>query len=293
MLIPLSSTAAWTSERPNLIHELLARAPHRLIDIIDPWESYSVAQFYHDAMAAMDEITSGGKIPLLVGGTMMYFRVLRDGIAALPSANAEIRAEINALAKEKGWAHIHSLLKEVDPESAQRINPADPQRLQRALEVYRISGKTLTQFWSEQNLTGKGTVSDYTKLESVLPPIPYNLISLAISPVERSVLHERIAQRFSQMLECGLVEEVKSFYSSGLLDASMPSMRCVGYRQVWDFLEGRLDYEAMREKGIIATRQLAKRQLTWLRSWPDLNWLETGDEKVLAKALKIIQEATK
>ena len=272
--------------------ELLARAPHRLIDILDPWESYSVAQFYHDAMAAMEEITRAGKIPLLVGGTMMYFRVLRDGIAALPSASPEIRAEINALAAEKGWEYIHSLLKEVDPESAQRINPADPQRLQRALEVYRISGKTLSQFWAEQNQTGKEPVSDYTKLESVLPAVPYSLISLAISPLERSVLHERIAQRFDQMLEQGLVEEVRSFYQSGRLDASMPSMRCVGYRQVWDYLDGQLNYAEMRERGIIATRQLAKRQLTWLRSWPDLHWLETGDKKVLEQALKIIRKAT-
>lgn len=272
--------------------EVLRRAPHRLIDILEPWESYSVAQFYQDVSREMESITRAGKIPLLVGGTMMYFRVLRDGIAALPSADKQVREEINALAKEKGWAHIHDVLKAVDPESAARIHPGDPQRLQRALEVYRLSGKTLTQFWQEQNQTGKGPVSDYTKLESVLPAIPYRLISIAISPEERAVLHERIALRFRLMLDQGLIEEVERLRQLGCLDASMPSMRCVGYRQVWEYLDGKLDYDAMVERGIIATRQLAKRQLTWLRSWPDLHWLESGDEKVLDKALKIIKEAT-
>lgn len=272
--------------------EVLKRAPHRLIDILEPWESYSVAQFYQDVCREMAEITRAGRIPLLVGGTMMYFRVLRDGIAALPSADEKVRREINTLAEEKGWAYVHSLLKEVDPESAARINPGDPQRLQRALEVYRVSGKSLTQFWREQHQTGKGPDSDYTKLDSVLPPIPYRLVSLAIAPAERSVLHERIAQRFRLMLENGFLDEVTSLRELGRLDASMPSMRCVGYRQAWEYLEGQIAYDGMVERGIIATRQLAKRQLTWLRSWPGVNWLETGDEKVLDKALKIIKEAT-
>lgn len=271
--------------------ELLARAPHRLVDIIDPWEGYSVARFYHDALAEMKAITESGKIPLLVGGTMMYFRVLRDGIASLPAADETVRAEIVTLANEKGWSHIHALLKGVDPESAARINPADPQRLQRALEVYRISGRTMTEFWQAQKQTGKERDTDYTKLDEALPPIPYRLISLAIAPSERSVLHRRIEQRFSQMLDSGFIEEVERLRATGKLEASMSSMRCVGYRQVWEYLDGTLDKNEMFQKGVVATRQLAKRQLTWLRSWPDVSWLESGDEKVLDKALKICRNA--
>lgn len=280
----------------------LRKTPHRLIDLIEPWESYSVARFYHDALAAMDEIRVNGKIPLLVGGTMMYFRILRDGIASLPEGDAQIRAQIMQDAQQHGWPFVHAQLRQVDPISAARIKPGDSQRLQRALEVYRISGRTLTEFWSEQARSGAATKEtgndvnpDYTVLNKGLNeglvPIPYRLLFIGMAPKERSVLHQRIAQRFVQMLEQGLVEEVSKLFLSGKVNSAMPSIRCVGYRQVWDYLEGRLSYSEMTERGIIATRQLAKRQLTWLRSWQELHWLDSCDENLLAQALKIVREA--
>ncbi len=281
--------------------ELLERAPHRLIDIRDPHESYSAADFYCDARAAIDEIRAAGKVPVLVGGTMLYFRVLRDGIAALPSADQKVRDAILSDAKTHGWEYVHAQLAEVDPESAARIHPTDPQRLQRALEVYRVAGRSMTEIWNAQKTvdqstqgqigTGKGDKADYTKLEEGLPPLPLPIVNLAISPPERRVLHERIAQRFHVMLEQGFVEEVKTLYETGRYAPDMPAMRCVGYRQVWDHLEGRLDYDQMIERGIIATRQLAKRQLTWLRSWPGVEWLASGDRNNLSKALKLLEHA--
>ena len=275
--------------------EILLKAPHRLINILDASERYSVAQFYHDALKEMQAISSQGRIPLLVGGTMMYYRILTQGIAGLPSADEAIRQEIKQQALTHGWEFVHAQLAEVDPDSAARIKPTDPQRLQRALEVYRVSGQTMTQIWSEQGtLTSNASQADYTNSElgmGGLPPVPFNLINISVSPLERSVLHRRIEQRFDIMLKKGFIEEVEQFYRSDKINADMPSMRCVGYRQVWDFLEGKLDKVAMRERGIIATRQLAKRQLTWLRSWPDLNCLETNDVKNLAKVLKIVENA--
>ncbi len=280
---------------------LLARAPHRLIDIRAPHESYSAADFYADARLAIDEIQAQGRVPVLVGGTMLYFRVLRDGIAALPKADEEIRKSIAADAQAYGWEYVHQQLAQVDAESAARIRPSDPQRLQRALEVYRVTGKTMTEIWKAQNDvkeinrgqigTGNGSNPDYTKLDRGFPPLPQPILNLAIAPKERSDLHARIAQRFKQMLDAGFVEEVRRLYESGRYDADMPAMRCVGYRQVWDYLEGKLDYEEMVERGIIATRQLAKRQLTWLRSWPDVEWLVTDDRNNLSKALKLFENA--
>jgi len=272
----------------------LEKAPHRLINILDASESYSVARFYDDASREMQDIVSKGRIPLLVGGTMMYFRVLRDGIASMPSADEQVRSEINTLAAEHGWPYIHDLLAKVDPESAARIKPTDPQRLQRALEVYRVSGKTLTQHWAEQKTLQKNNIGDtgnkeedgYTVFESAIPPVPFRILSFAIAPSDRKVLHERIAQRFKLMLESGFQKEVECFRSRGDVALDMPSMRCVGYRQMWEYLDGEYDYDRMVEKGIVATRQLAKRQLTWLRAWPNVEWLETGDENNLAKVLK-------
>lgn len=269
---------------------ILAKAPHRLIDIIEPSESYSVAQFYQDALREMNEISAAGRIPLLVGGTMMYFNILRQGIAALPSADETVRKVIAADAAEHGWPFVHAQLAKIDPEAALRIKPTDPQRLQRALEVYRVSGKTMTQIWAEQKdpIDDKGH-SDYTELNSGLPPVPYDVVSLAIGPSDRKVLHKRIEQRYHTMLKSGFIDEVKSFHSKETMHSDMPSMKCVGYRQVWDYLDNKLDYDEMVERGIIATRQLAKRQLTWLRRWPNLNQLETNDSKVLAKAIEIIE----
>ena len=218
----------------------LREAPHRLIDILDPSESYSVARFYSDALREMRKISERGRIPLLVGGTMMYFKVLRDGIAAMPSADEEVRREINALAADKGWPHIHALLGEVDPESAARIKPTDPQRLQRALEVYRVSGRTLTEHWRLQRSskggsgilgedapqeiknnslrTGNKDDADYTISDDAIPPVSYRLISFAISPSERKVLHDRIALRFRNMLDQGFQSEVERLRARGNLN---------------------------------------------------------------------------
>jgi len=277
--------------------ETLQMSPHRLIDIIEPSESYSVAQFYDDALIEMQAISEAGRVPLLVGGTMMYYKILQNGIAALPSADEGVREAIKRDAKAFGWEYVHQQLALVDPESAARIRPSDPQRLQRALEVYRVTGKTMTQIWQDQkNNTGNIEQAHYTKDGSQasvggLPPVPYDFINLSIAPLDRSVLHERIARRFQIMIDAGFIEEVDKFYRSEDILSDMPSMRCVGYRQVWDYLDGRLGRDEMQERGVIATRQLAKRQLTWLRSWPNLHQLETNDKKVLAKALKIVENA--
>lgn len=253
--------------------ELQARAPHRLIDLIDPAEAYSAAMFREDALREMADITAKGKVPLLVGGTMMYFKFLRDGAAQLPTANEEVRQRLLAEGEAFGWPHMHAKLAEIDPVSAERLKPMDSQRIQRALEVFEISGKTLTQFWAEQNEQ----------------PLPYDVISFAVMPKERKTLHKRIAQRYDIMMKQGFVEEVKTLFTRNDLHEELPSIRCVGYRQVWQYLKGEIDYDEMVERGIIATRQLAKRQITWLRSWPDLHWLDTEDPNLLQSALKILQ----
>ncbi len=253
--------------------ELQARAPHRLIDLIDPTEAYSAANFREDALREMADITAKGKVPLLVGGTMMYFKFLRDGAAQLPKADEVVRQRLLAQAEEFGWPHMHAKLAEVDPVAAERLKPMDSQRIQRALEVFEVSGKTLTQFWAEQDEQ----------------PLPYDVISFAVMPKERKTLHKRIAQRYQIMMKQGFVEEVKTLFAREDLHEDLPSIRCVGYRQVWQYLQGDIDYDEMIERGIIATRQLAKRQITWLRSWPDLNWLDTEDPNLLQSALKILR----
>ncbi len=242
--------------------EELALAPHRLINILDPLESYSAADFRADAIREMDEIISRGKTPVLVGGTMLYFKALLEGLSPLPEADPEIRAQILDEAEQLGWAALHDELKRIDPVSAERIHPNDPQRLSRALEVYRISGKSLTELTQ-------------TKAEA----LPYDFIQFAIAPKERAELHKLIEKRFNIMLEQGFVEEVEVLKARNDLHLNLPSMRCVGYRQCWQYLDGDFDYSNMVEKGVAATRQLAKRQLTWLRSWKELNWLETGNAK--------------
>lgn len=252
--------------------ETLAKAPHRLINIIDPAESYSAADFREDALVHMAEITAAGKVPLLVGGTMMYFKFLLEGAAKLPTSEPAVRERLLAEGTALGWPQLHARLATVDPESAERLNPMDSQRLMRALEVYEITGKTLSQFWAEQE-------------QQVLP---YTVTSLAVSPTERATLHQRIALRFEQMLEQGFIEEMQKLYQRSDLHINLPSMRCVGYRQAWEYLDSKYSYEEMRERGIIATRQLAKRQVTWLRSWPDLHWLDSEDENILQSALKIL-----
>ena len=227
----------------------LERAPHQLIDIRNPDESYSAAQFRDDALQAMAEISGRGNIPLLVGGTMLYFKALRDGLSDLPQADVRLRAEIDAEAKRLGWPALHAELRRLDPETAARLEPADAQRIQRALEVCRLTGKPL----SAQQGGHK-------------PALPYRLVTICLEPGDRKVLHERIATRFDAMLAYGLVGEVRTLREKFSLQPTMPSMRCVGYRQTWQFLDGDFDMATLREKGVAATRQLAKRQLTWLRA---------------------------
>ena len=248
-----------------------ALAPHRLIDILDPSESYSAADFRRDALREMEAIVAQGKIPLLVGGTMLYYKALLEGLSPLPAANPEIRQQIEHEALTQGWQVLHDQLTEVDPVSAQRIHPNDPQRLSRALEVYRISGKTLTELTQ-------------TKGES----LPYRVKQFAIAPKERAELHRRIELRFDKMIEAGFEDEVRALYARPDLHPDLPSIRCVGYRQMWDYLDGHCTLDDAIFRGICATRQLAKRQVTWLRSWDNLTWL---DSENLDHALETLSNA--
>ena len=228
----------------------LKQAPHRLIDFLDPAQAYSAAEFREDALREMAAVTAKGRIPLLVGGTMLYFRALEQGLSELPSADPIIRARLIAEATELGWQALHERLQRIDPEAAQRIHPNDPQRLQRALEVYELTG---------ENLTG---LQRKLRFEAC----PYQLLKLALIPENRAWLHNRLEQRFDAMLELGLIKEVEQLYARPDLNPSLPAIRAVGYRQVWDYLDGKIDYNLMRNRAIVATRQLAKRQMTWLRS---------------------------
>ncbi|WP_342653805.1 tRNA (adenosine(37)-N6)-dimethylallyltransferase MiaA [Pseudomonas sp. F3-2] len=261
---------------------LLDKYPHRLIDILDPSQSYSAADFRSDALQAMAEITARGKIPLLVGGTMLYFKALLEGLADMPAADAQVRAQLEAEAASRGWQALHDELASIDPVSAARIHPNDPQRLVRALEVYRVSGMSMTAHREQQSAqTAQASASGRHQL-------PYTVANLAIAPTDRKVLHDRIALRFRQMLDEGFVEEVIALRSRGDLHSDLPSIRAVGYRQVWDYLDGKLTHDQMQERGIIATRQLAKRQFTWLRSWEDLHWLDSLACDNLPRALKYL-----
>ncbi|WP_163836378.1 tRNA (adenosine(37)-N6)-dimethylallyltransferase MiaA [Spartinivicinus ruber] len=256
--------------------EILAEYPHHLIDIKDPAEPYSAADFRSDTLQLIADIVARKKIPLLVGGTMLYFKALKDGLAEMPAADDAIRQQIMAEASQHGWAYIHAQLAAVDPKSAQRIHPNDPQRLQRALEVYQSSGKTMTQYRQEQQLQQLS--------------FPYRVISMAVAPQERKVLHQRIEKRFLQMVDQGLLAEVEALRERSDLNPNLPSIRSVGYRQAWEYLAGELSYEEMIEKGIVATRQLAKRQFTWLRSWPGLHWFDSLDQDLTAQALKFLEQ---
>ncbi|WP_218568976.1 tRNA (adenosine(37)-N6)-dimethylallyltransferase MiaA [Pseudomonas sp. 2FE] len=262
--------------------ELLAEFPHRLIDIRDPAERYSAAEFRADALAAMADITARGRVPLLVGGTMLYYKALQEGLADMPGADPQVRAELEARAAVEGWEALHRELAAVDPESAARIHPNDPQRLTRALEVFRVSGLTMTAH--RQRQAGQNSGLDASGREQ----LPYTVARLAIAPAQRQVLHARIAERFQLMLEQGFIEEVEALRKRGDLHAGLPAIRAVGYRQVWDYLDGNLDRAEMVERGIIATRQLAKRQFTWLRSWSDLHWLDSLACDNLPRALKYL-----
>jgi len=246
----------------------LARAPHRLIDIRDPIQPYSAADFRLDAIREMQDIVARGRIPLLVGGTMLYFKALRDGLAALPSADPAVRERIAAFAQAEGWAAVHARLQQVDPVAAARIHPNDPQRLQRALEVHEVTGISLSSLHQAQP---EGQAAD----------LPCELLFVSMLPHDRAALHQLIAERFHAMLAAGLVDEVAALKQRTELHAALPSIRSVGYRQVWSYLEGSDDYATMTAKAIAATRQLAKRQFTWLRSWRDTHvldcWLTNED----------------
>ncbi|EKO3906392.1 tRNA (adenosine(37)-N6)-dimethylallyltransferase MiaA [Vibrio fluvialis] len=249
----------------------LALAPHRLIDILDPSEAYSAADFRRDALREMQAIVDQGKIPLLVGGTMLYYKALLEGLSPLPAADPEIRQQIEQEAQQLGWTALHEQLRQIDPISAERIHPNDPQRLSRALEVYRISGKTLTELTQ-------------TKGEA----LPFRVKQFAIAPKERAELHRRIELRFEKMVEAGFEDEVKALYARKDLHPDLPSIRCVGYRQMWDYLDGNCTLDEAIFRGICATRQLAKRQITWLRSWDDLTWL---DSENVEQALETLSNA--
>ncbi|MCV6627235.1 MAG: tRNA (adenosine(37)-N6)-dimethylallyltransferase MiaA [Cellvibrionaceae bacterium] len=267
------------SAKPNA--EELAAVPHHLIDIRDPAEPYSAADFVRDAEALAADIVSRGKLPLFAGGTMLYFKALLEGLADMPPADPQVRAQIEALATAEGWPEVHRQLALVDPESAQRIHPNHSQRLSRALEVYKVSGVTMSEWRHKQHEQGGGGFFDR-----------YQLCQLAIGPRDRSLLHRRIEQRYNAMIEAGLLEEVRALHRRGDLHIDLPSIRAVGYRQLWQHLEGQLTLTDAIEKAIVATRQLAKRQLTWLRAWPELNWIyiDKDDGQLLTKA-EIIQQA--
>ncbi|MGN0920343.1 MAG: tRNA (adenosine(37)-N6)-dimethylallyltransferase MiaA [Cellvibrio sp.] len=251
-----------------------ALAPHALIDIRDPAEVYSVADFVRDVEEQVAAIHARGNIPLLVGGTMLYFRALLDGMAKMPESDPTVRAQIEEEAAQFGWPYIHAELEKVDPETAATIHPNHSQRLSRALEVYRISGKTMSELRRVQHESDRS--GEFSQR--------YSILELAIAPRSRDVLHGRIATRFQKMIDAGLIDEVRRLYERGDLHLDLPSMRAVGYRQVWEYLSGELSYDDMIERGIIATRQLAKRQFTWLNGWSTradshLHWIYTENER--------------
>lgn len=254
------------SAKPN--KKELELAPHRLIDILDPSESYSAADFRLDALKHIEEMHQAGQIPVLTGGTMMYFKTLLEGISPLPNADEAIRNQLEQEALQLGWPALHAELANVDPVAAAKINPNDSQRINRALEVYRLTGKPMSELQQQKS-----------------EPLPFNVLQFAIAPTDRAVLHQRIEKRFQIMLQQGFENEVLTLYKRKDLHPDLPSIRCVGYRQMWDYLAGEIDHDEMVFRGIAATRQLAKRQLTWLRSWQDLTWLESGNKENLQLVL--------
>ena len=250
---------------------VLKEYPHHLIDILDPIESYSVGNFRQDALTLMLDITSRGKIPLLVGGTMLYFKALQDGLADLPSADPIIRKRLCSEVSDKGLLHLHNRLVEVDPVSAKRIHQNDPQRIQRALEVYEIMGRTLT---------------DLTQVSEAT--LPYQVTKIVLSPFDRKVLHKRIENRFQKMMASGLLEEVTNLYQLYDNHSELTSLRAVGYRQILQYLAGDYDLETCIEKSIVATRQMAKRQLTWLRAQNDTAWFDSADGIPLSQVISLL-----
>lgn len=266
--------------------ELRRRYPHHLIDLIDPAESYSAARFREDAFAAIQAITDRGKIPLLTGGTMLYYKALVEPLAAMPAAQPEIREAMQQVLQTEGLTPLLAELEQVDPLAWARIDRDNPQRVLRALEVYRASGKPISQYWAESSNDGQGSLSS-----EAITAFPWRLVQLCVAPDDRAVLHRRIALRFKAMLEQGFESEVRQLFERGDLYPDLPAIRSVGYRQMWHYLEGEWSYQEMTERGIIATRQLAKRQLTWLRRWPDLTWLDSTSPGLEAQAWQRLRKA--
>jgi len=251
--------------------QTLALAPHHLINICDPLEAYSAARFRADALRLMAQITASGKVPLLVGGTMMYYKALMEGLAPLPASEPILRQGLEQEIQEHGLLAMHQRLCGIDPVAGARISAADPQRITRAMEVFLLTGETLTSHWARQKQQ----------------QLPYQVTSIGVWPEDRALLHQRIEQRFEAMLGQGFEQEVKSLMARKDLHLDLPSMRCVGYRQMWQHLSGEYDYATMQDKGIVATRQLAKRQLTWLRSWPQLHTFDSLDAKLTFNVLQL------
>ncbi|WCE04594.1 tRNA (adenosine(37)-N6)-dimethylallyltransferase MiaA [Pseudoxanthomonas sp. JBR18] len=253
--------------KPSAVEQ--ARVPHHLIDVRDPWQTYSAAEFAADARTAIADIVARGRIPILAGGTGLYFQALTEGLAEMPQADAALRAAISADAAMRGWPALHAELAQVDPRAAAKIKPTDPQRIQRALEVFRLTGTPIST-WQAEGRRG--------------PRLPVRLLRLALAPAERAVLHARIAQRFETMLEQGFLDEVRALRALPAMQAvaaplDLPAVRAVGYRQAWELLEGQGDADKFRERAIAATRQLAKRQFTWLRGRPDLRWFDPATQR--------------
>ncbi|HUO43710.1 MAG TPA: tRNA (adenosine(37)-N6)-dimethylallyltransferase MiaA [Burkholderiales bacterium] len=253
----------------------LKLAPHHLIDVIDPDENYSAARFRDDAQALMREITERGNIPLLVGGTMLYFKTLLEGLSELPEADPAVRMVIDTMAEESGWPALHGRLAAIDPATAQRLQPNDAQRIQRALEVYYLTNRPMSELLKKPKYVY----------------FPYTPLKIALTPSDRTQLHERIAMRFEEMLELGLINELRGLRENYALDPEMPSMRCVGYRETWDYLDGRLSLAQLRERGVAATRQLAKRQLTWLRAMENTSGFDCLAPDVSDRILTHLQQA--
>ncbi len=253
--------------------EILEQHPHHLVDIIEPTESYSAGSFRSDALTLMADITGRGKIPVLVGGTMLYFKALQQGLSDLPNADPTIREKLDEECRQNGLASLHARLAEVDPISAARIHINDPQRIQRALEVYEITGKSMTEL-----------------TKSVETTLPYDVVKIIISPFERSVLHRRIAERYHGMIEKGFIEEVQALFERDGCHKDLPAIRSVGYRQAWSYLSGEYDEATFIEKAIIATRQMAKRQLTWLRAQKDGVWFDSGPDLPVDDVLRFLED---
>jgi tRNA dimethylallyltransferase len=256
-----------------------AAAPHHLIDIIDPAETYSAAQFRADALRLIGEIVARGNVPLLVGGTMLYYKALTQGLNDLPTADADVRATLDADAARDGWPALHARLATVDPQTAARLAPNDSQRIQRALEIFMLTGQPMS------------TLLAAPRTQHV--DAPYRFVPIALEPSDRAVLHARIAARFDAMLARGFIDEVRRLRARGDLDLSMPSMRCVGYRQAWEYLDGATGYDEMRDKGIFATRQLCKRQLTWLRAMPERVVVDCCVEDATQRAMEAMERISR